>query len=426
MPEESAQDGHRIDGRTTPARDRENHGPDDEDREHGEDAEPGDDAGDAGDAADNRAANNRSPHADAANNQPAGEQRESRWLPDLDDVEAVQHSISDMEELVLGAPRRYTSGQVAHLVGVPLEEARRLWRALGFPDFGPARAFTDADVEALRHLLNLVSSGLLPEPVAAQFVRSVGQTMARFAEWQTEAWVEYIGGELTGERSEQVVGGAGDVMPELEPLVLYAWRRHLAAATTRVMESLTDHNTVGQRLAVGFADLVGFTRLSRSLSEAELGRLVQTFEDAASDVITSLGGRLVKTLGDEVLFVAFKPEAAVELGLRLVEVMADEPVLPELRVGIAYGQVLSRMGDVFGTTVNLASRLTALAPKNTVVIDRDLAAALGEAPTYELQPMWRRPVRGLGLVEPWTVGRPAVRATEVDGTAIPDQAGPVG
>lgn len=394
MPEESARDGHRSDGRATPA-----DGPENDDR------------------------------------------KEHIVLPDLEDPESIQHSISDMEELVLGAPRRYTSGQVAQLVGVPLEEARRLWRALGFPDFGPARAFTDADVEALRHLLDLVKTGLLPEPVAAQFVRSVGQTMARFAEWQTEAWVEYIGGELTGERSEQVVGGAGDVMPELEPLVLYAWRRHLAAATTRVMESLTDHNTVGQRLAVGFADLVGFTRLSRNLSEADLGRLVQTFESAASDVITSLGGRLVKTLGDEVLFVAFKPEAAVELGLRLVEVMAEEPVLPELRVGIAYGQVLSRMGDVFGTTVNLASRLTALAPKNTVVLDRELAAALGEEPPFDLQPMWRRPVRGLGLVEPWTVHRPGTRApaagatppastapsdtTVNDGAPIPDQAGPV-
>lgn len=377
MPEERAREGHRIDGRKTPADDRNDH------------------------------------HI---------------ALPDLDDAEAVQHSIADMEELVLGAPRRYTSGQVAQMVGIPLEEARRLWRGLGFPDFGPARAFTDADVEALSHLLELIGSGLLPEPVAAQFVRSVGQTMARFAEWQTEAWVEYIGGELTGQRSEQVAGAAGDVMPQLEPLVLYAWRRHLAASTTRAMESLTDHNTVGQRLAVGFADLVGFTRLSRSLSEAELGRLVETFEAAAADVVTSLGGRLVKTLGDEVLFVAFKPDSAVELGLRMVEVMREQGMMPELRVGIAYGQVLSRMGDVFGTTVNLASRLTALAPKNTVVIDRDLAAALGDDPAFDLQPMWRRPVRGLGLVEPWTVQRhqEAAVGSGDDESAIPDQAGPVG
>ncbi|MGR7001092.1 adenylate/guanylate cyclase domain-containing protein [Yinghuangia aomiensis] len=91
------------------------------------------------------------------------------------------------------------------------------------------------------------------------------------------------------------------------------------------------------------------------------------------------------------LFVAFKPDSAVELGLRMVEVMREQGMMPELRVGIAYGQVLSRMGDVFGTTVNLASRLTALAPKNTVVIDRDLAAALGDDPAFDLQPMWRRP-----------------------------------
>ncbi|NUU22996.1 MAG: adenylate/guanylate cyclase domain-containing protein [Streptomycetaceae bacterium] len=426
MPDERAREGRPIDGRTTPAHDlrsndRDPHANDPD----ASDPQPGD------------------PHPDRPRN---NHDHRHPLVPDLLDPESVRHSISDMEEVVLGAPRRYTSGQVAHLVGVPLDEARRLWRALGFPDFGPARAFTDADVEALRQLLELVRTGMLPEPVAAQFVRSVGQTMARFAEWQTEAWVEYVGGELGGPRSEQVIDAAGGVMAQLEPLVLYAWRRHLAAATTRAMQSLTDDNTVGQRLSVGFADLVGFTRLSRNLSEAELGRLVQTFEDLASDAITALGGRLVKTLGDEVLFVAFKPEAAVELGLRLVEVMAEEPVLPELRVGIAYGQVLSRMGDVFGTTVNLASRLTALAPKNTVVLDRELAAALGDEPGFDLQPMWRRPVRGLGLVEPWTVQRLGMRDAadpdagpdgsvdggvgggldaERDGTAIPDQAGPV-
>ncbi|MFI6580052.1 adenylate/guanylate cyclase domain-containing protein [Embleya sp. NPDC050493] len=347
--------------------------------------------------------------ADAADQHP---------LPDLADLEAVNNTIADVEQVVLGAPRRYTSGQVADLVGVPLDEARRLWRGLGFADFGPARAFTDADVAALKHLRELTESGLLPATVAAQFVRSVGQTMARFAEWQTEAWVEYIGNELTGSRSEQVVTTAGDVMLELEPLVIYAWRRHLAAASSRAMQGLTDPQTVGQSLAVGFADLVGFTRLSRNLEEAELGRLVQTFEDTAVDVIAEQGGRLVKTLGDEVLFVTFSPDSAVELGLRLVEAMAQEEILPALRVGIAYGHVLSRMGDVFGTTVNLASRLTALSPKDAVVVDRELAAALEGDNRYELHPMWRRPVRGLGLVEPWTVCRP--------GTPLPDPLGATG
>ncbi|UGQ14432.1 adenylate/guanylate cyclase domain-containing protein [Yinghuangia sp. ASG 101] len=413
MPEESARDGHPIDGRTTPAPDRRKNGRKSS-RKTGRDA-------------DRKSAKERhirvpDPVPEGAPEPRPGAPAESP--PEPDDAEFVLPSIIDVEELVLGAPRRYTSGQVAQLVGVSVEEARRMWRALGFADFGPARAFTDADVEALRHLRRLIQSGLLPEPVAAQFVRSVGQTMARFAEWQTEAWMEYLGGQRNGQRSERVMGAAEEVMPSLEPLVLYAWRRHLAAAGTRAMESATDHNTVGQRLAVGFADLVGFTRLSRSLSEAELGHVVETFEDAAADVITSLGGRLVKTLGDEVLYVAFNPKAAAELGLRLVEAIAAEPALPELRVGIAYGQVLSRMGDVFGTTVNLASRLTALAPKNTVVIDRELAAALGEVPDFDVQPMWRRPVRGLGLVEPFMVRRPGAGAPEEDTSAVPGGAGP--
>jgi adenylate cyclase len=82
------------------------------------------------------------------------------------------------------------------------------------------------------------------------------------------------------------------------------------------------------------------------------------------------------------------------------------------------------MGDVFGTTVNLASRLTSIAPRDAVLVDGDFAEALGaagEAPLSEadvdaddattekyrfaLQPMWRRPVRGLGVVEPWLLSR---------------------
>ncbi|CAM5297182.1 Adenylate cyclase OS=Streptomyces antimycoticus OX=68175 GN=cya PE=4 SV=1 [Streptomyces antimycoticus] len=145
------------------------------------------------------------------------------------------------------------------------------------------------------------------------------------------------------------------------------------------------------------------------------------------------GGRLIKTLGDEVLYAADDAGIAAEIGLRLIETLTHDETMPELRVGIAFGTVTTRMGDVFGTTVNLASRLTSIAPKNAVLVDGAFAEELsrtGEAPVSEaevaeaaaaaekegeeppsyrfaLQPMWQRPVRGLGVVEPWLLSRRA-------------------
>src|SRR6185437_11164293 len=174
-----------------------------------------------------------------------------------------------------------------------------------------------------------------------------------------------------------------------------------------------------------------FTRLTRRMEEEELGELVEAFETTAADQVAAHGGRLIKTLGDEVLFVADDAGTAAEIGIRLIETMNGDETMPALRVGMAFGTVTTRMGDVFGTTVNLASRLTSIAPRDAVLVDGELAQALirtGEAPVSEaeaaeaaaaaekegeepptyrfaLRPMWQRPVRGLGVVEPWLLTR---------------------
>ena len=91
------------------------------------------------------------------------------------------------------------------------------------------------------------------------------------------------------------------LLPELEEFLVYVWRRQLAAATGRVVQAADDEEMVDRRLAVGFADLVGFTRLTRRMEEEELGELVEAFETTAADLVAANGGRLIKTLGDEVL-----------------------------------------------------------------------------------------------------------------------------
>ncbi|MFC0601349.1 adenylate/guanylate cyclase domain-containing protein [Streptomyces palmae] len=338
-----------------------------------------------------------------------------------------------LERLILGAERQYTPFQAARSAGVSVELATRFWHAMGFADIGQAKALTEADVLALRRLAGLVEAGLLSEPMAIQVARSTGQTTARLADWQIDSFLEGLTEpqEPGLTRTEIAYPLVELLLPELEEFLVYVYRRQLAAATGRVVQAGDDVEMVDRRLAVGFADLVGFTRLTRRLEEEELGELVESFETTAADLVAAHGGRLIKTLGDEVLYAADDAGTAAEIGLRLIETMANDPTMPELRVGIAFGTVTTRMGDVFGTTVNLASRLTSIAPKDAVLVDGALAEELtrtGDAPVSEaeaaeeaaaadkrgeaapeyrfaLQPMWQRPVRGLGVVEPWLLTR---------------------
>ncbi|OIV38635.1 adenylate/guanylate cyclase domain-containing protein [Mangrovactinospora gilvigrisea] len=352
----------------------------------------------------------------------------------------VSHLSLELEQLILGAPRHYTPFQAARAADVPIELATRFWRAMGFADIGQNKVLTEADVIALRRLGGMVEAGLLSEAMAVQVARSTGQTTARLAEWQVDTLLEQLveSPEPGMSRAEVAYPLMELMLPELEQFLVYVWRRQLAAATGRVVQS-DDADTVDRRLAVGFADLVGFTRLSRRMEEEELGELVEAFEGTAADIVAAHGGRLVKTLGDEVLFVSEDPVTAAEIGLRLIESMIGDEAMPALRVGMAFGTVTARMGDVFGTTVNLASRLTSIAPRDSMLVDGEMVVALEKAsavppsgmvpageeaasaastavevdagegavedPRYRLQPMWRRPVRGLGLVEPWLLTR---------------------
>jgi len=197
-----------------------------------------------------------------------------------------------------------------------------------------------------------------------------------------------------------------DIADDLEPLLIYAWRRHLSAAISRMVtdaEPIEDQPGVVR--SVGFADLVSFTRLVRRLSERELARVVQRFEALASDVVTAHGGRVIKTVGDEVLFVAIGAAPAAAIALDLVEAMTEDDVLPDVRVGMASGRVISRLGDVFGTTVNRASRLTAVARPRTVLVDDATAASLVSTSGFEMSALRRRTLRGIGPVTPWVLLR---------------------
>ena len=145
----------------------------------------------------------------------------------------------------------------------------------------------------------------------------------------------------------------------LERLAVYALRRHLAVAASA--ELPVGGAGEARPQAVGFIDITSYTSLSERLGVAELTELLEGFEACVFDRVAS-GGRVVKTLGDEVLFVADGPRPRAEIALSVVEAIEADPSLPHVHAGLAYGPLLERAGDVFGPTVNIAARATTPRP----------------------------------------------------------------
>ena len=315
-----------------------------------------------------------------------------------------------LETAILGQPPALTSADVASAAGVTLDQARRLWRALGFPDAGEHPAFTDADLAALSTLTGAVEAGAIDFETAVRLTRAVGRTMARLADWQVATLVSRVeqlesGDEATGSRLGSALRIAEEIGAPFEQMLIYAWRRHLAAAVGRVeVLGANDEDLHTSEVTVGFADLVSFTALSNEMDEDRIGDLVEVFESRCADVVAGKHGRVIKTLGDSVLFVCEDPVRALEIALGIVEVIGRDARLPDVRIGLSTGSVVTRMGDVFGPPVNMAARLTTLARRNRVIADHATADRL-PADRFDSRPLPPRPVRGFGLVEPVAVRR---------------------
>lgn len=315
-----------------------------------------------------------------------------------------------LEEALLGDLPGLSSADVAEAAGVTVEDARRLWRALGFPDAGDQLAFTGADLSALSLVLGSVESGAVDFDTAVRLTRAVGQTMARLADWQVatlSSRVEELeaGDQATGSRIGSALRLAEEVGIPFEQLLVYAWRRHLSAAVTRV-EALgaADADLHSTRVTVGFADLVSFTALSNELDDDRIGDMVEVFESRCADVVAAHRGRVIKTLGDSVLFVTETAVQAAEIAMAIIEVIGKDKRLPDVRIGLATGSVVTRMGDVFGPPVNMAARLTGVARRNRIITDGTTAELL-PPDSFEARPLPPRPLRGFGVAEPYAIRR---------------------
>jgi len=137
-------------------------------------------------------------------------------------------------------------------------------------------------------------------------------------------------------------------------------------------------------------------------------------EEVTTGLITDHRGRVVKTIGDEVLFELDDTKEAALLALELLEQHLEDETFPEVRVGLAHGNVLHHMGDVFGPVVNVASRLTSVARPGSAVVDREMAESLRGDDELRLKRMRRTSVKGYEHLEPWSLKRPRERSGSDD------------
>lgn len=332
---------------------------------------------------------------------------------------AVRRAVGALEKVLLQGQRRYSRRDLAEQQGIPERLTSVYWRSMGFTSVDPDTiVFTDDDADAIGDLAALVEDGEISERTFATISRGLGYHMGRLAMWLTEALVDEAKAS-DGLGDAEARQAMLDVVPQFleifENQTMYAFRRQLASYAARAGSEVLHVATADvesdelfplQR-AVGFADLVQFTRLSQSLSGSELAHVIGDFEAICRDIVSVGGGRVVKTVGDEIMFLADTPEDGAQIALSLAEAIDAEPDLPAVRVGLAWGSMFSRYGDVFGPTVNLAARLEGVAEPGTFIVDAPTAAAVESAlpGSFVVRSRHVHELHGIGEVEAVELGR---------------------
>lgn len=306
-------------------------------------------------------------------------------------------------ELALRGPEVISFAEAARQAGLELEEAALLWRAVGFPD--PVRSpprITPRQITTLRVLAG--TRGLLGDEAALQLAPVIGGSMARIAEAIVDTFRINVEmprrhrGDPTSQVVEDYSRMAAAVVPPLIDAVGDLLVGHIVSVARASWDLDEQRAAVTRVLVIGFADLVGYTRTTQALSPAELAGAVARFEACSGEIITRHGGRVVKLIGDEVMFVAEDRHRAGEMVLDLLAELGSDDQLAEVRIGLAAGPVVSYHGDYYGDVVNLAARLVKAAHPGTALVSEPDAAGGGGQP-IELPPLkgYDQPVRAWRL-----------------------------
>jgi len=299
-------------------------------------------------------------------------------------VGAARLTLVPVERALAGDGPRYTPREIAELSGVDLDLLQRATAALGipYPD-SDDRSLTEAELEAAHRVRAFLDAGL-PEDGIVQVARTIGMGTARIAEANRELTVRTMmqPGDTERDLALRFASAAEHLMPLIEPTLVYALRAHTLEQVRRDVIGAADLASGEIRgtadLAVGFADLVEFTRLGEEIAPEELGSVAGRFEEMAVEVAVP-PVRLVKMIGDAAMLVSPEPAAALDAAVRLLETAeAEGDEFPFLRAGIAYGPAIAQSGDYYGSSVNRASRITGIARPGSVLVDEATREVVGD------------------------------------------------
>jgi adenylate cyclase len=292
-----------------------------------------------------------------------------------------------VEELFPPRERGFDLQRAADDTGLEAALIERVWRVLGLPSWMLDRLDPD-DMEALRYMAAVLAAGF-PLVAFLQVMRVYGHSMRQIADAEARLFYLYVHEPLMREgvpgvqMAEEMGDLIGELLPLTTPLMEYLHRHFLRHFVEQEVisniEADLDKASLGQlRVAVAFADLVGFVRFTEEAGELEALDLIERFVDA---VETSLPGdaRVVKNIGDGVMIVGNDPVSLTDWAIGFQSGFAKRS---RPRIGIHYGLTTYRDGDYYGQSVNLASRVVSRAHAGEVLVTRpvyELSSRLGVA-----------------------------------------------
>jgi adenylate cyclase len=280
--------------------------------------------------------------------------------------------------LILRHPGKSTLAEVVQATGVDFDQARRLLSSPGHMA-DPGERLTEGEVTAIS-VLTGSSNNLLGAEATTHLARVAVSTMARMAETIVSSFrvnfelPRLLAGVRELELVRQYAEVARDILPEFTVALDALLRRQIIGFGSQMWSTDEDRAAVTLLRTVGFADLVGYTSASASMSVRELTAILAQFEETTAEAVYRGNGQIVKTIGDEAMFVAEDAVDACRIAVDLTKHVAQAG-LPPIRVGLAAGEVVSIGGDVFGPTVNLAARLVETAEPSRVVVSEPVREA---------------------------------------------------
>jgi class 3 adenylate cyclase len=303
--------------------------------------------------------------------------------------------------------RALTLGEVAERTGGEVEWVRRLWRALGLLGWdGDDRVASEQDADALQPIV--AATPVIGEDLTLELVRAMGAALARFGD---AAQAVFRGlsprGSLATSESELETArywtGNAFFLPALGRALDTFSRHHheLARSHFERSESWDVMFRRLTRLAVGFVDMTGFTTAAEHMGETEFARLMTTFSARVGEIVHDHGGRVVKFVGDAAMIVTPSAAALATIVSELMESPTTVGGGLSFHAGLAQGELLNLDGDYFGSAVNIAARLSALAGPGTVLCTEPVGRALADA-GWSID--WRPPTPVRGITDPVVTG----------------------